>query len=371
MKGTLVAICVLASCASTSVWAQDCKPNVTREDRISKERIDVWVQELFATGFGASLMSTSEVGITATVGRYGSLNAINLQIQKKEESATNAAFEMAFRAAKGSPIYLGFKTGEPVALVVTDVSNAANVQQGLFSAKGVTTVVLSAVVSDQDLASVREALTSRQINAVRISLAGGQQIEKSVNDKNGKKMMEKFTCFYQALDKRGIDLSALAKATVQASEIVAGGESKDYAPTAPGKYLFKKGKGKAGDYTELGSDGKFYIEEGGRGFAGTYTVRGDVVTFVLPNGQAMRGKLAGNTMVAPDGTVLEKADVPKPSSAQLTIDQIIQMVGAKIPDDIIIASIEKSVSKFDLTPENLIRLKAAGVSDPVLRAMAK
>jgi len=59
------------------------------------------------------------------------------------------------------------------------------------------------------------------------------------------------------------------------------------------------------------------------------------------------------------------------ASTQLTVDQIIQMVVAKIPDDLIIASIQKSGSKFDLTPELLIKLKTAGVSDAVLREMAK
>ena len=55
----------------------------------------------------------------------------------------------------------------------------------------------------------------------------------------------------------------------------------------------------------------------------------------------------------------------------MTVDQIIQMIGAKIPEDIVIASIQKSGSKFDLTPELLIKLKTAGVSDAVLRGMAK
>jgi hypothetical protein len=155
------------------------------------------------------------VSITATVGRYGNLNAINLQIQKREESATNAAFESAYRAAVGKPFYFGFKNGDPVALVVTEVSNQAKVDQGLLvldNRRGVTTVVLSAVVQDKDLATLRDALTARQIDAVRILLAGDVRIDKSVDDKNGKKMMEKFSCFYQSLDKRGIELSAIATA---------------------------------------------------------------------------------------------------------------------------------------------------------------
>ena len=120
MKRIVIAIYALLVCGSSSQsWAQDCKPNVSRDDKITKQHVNVWVQEMYATSFLSSVVNTSEVGITATVGRYGSLNAINLQIQKKEESATNAAFEAAYRGAKGNPFYLGLKNGEPVPLVVT------------------------------------------------------------------------------------------------------------------------------------------------------------------------------------------------------------------------------------------------------------
>lgn len=47
------------------------------------------------------------------------------------------------------------------------------------------------------------------------------------------------------------------------------------------------------------------------------------------------------------------------------------MVGAKLSDDLIIATIEKSGSKFDMTADNMIRLKTAGASDAVIRAMLK
>jgi hypothetical protein len=47
------------------------------------------------------------------------------------------------------------------------------------------------------------------------------------------------------------------------------------------------------------------------------------------------------------------------------------MVAAKLADDIIITAIRNSSSKFDLTPDALIRLKTAGVSDEVIRAMAR
>lgn len=363
VKTLMLATCLLMFCLlAPYASAQNCKPDVSREDKISKQNIDIWTQSLFSTGFGSSLMNTSEVAITATVGRYGSINAVNIQIQKREESATNSAFESAYRGAVGKPFYFGFKSGDPVAFVVTDISNEAKVQQGIFSAKGVTTVVLSAIVSDNELATLRNALTSRQIDAFRLVLSGDVRIEKSVDDKNAKKLMEKFSCFYQSLDKRGINLSAPQSQPVQ--------------PVPPsdvsvlGKWVRKD---KSSDYIELNSDGTFSLQQDGKGYRGNYNVKADTITVQVGRAPSETLRMSANMMVEPDGTVWEKQTEPqKPTGiAQLTIDQIIQMIAAKLPDDVIIATIRKSGSKFDLTPDALIKLKTAGASDAVLRAMVQ
>ena len=79
-------------------------------------------------------------------------------------------------------------------------------------------------------------------------------------------------------------------------------------------------------------------------------------------------KISGNTVTfSSDGNVYEKQSEPQKTATQLTIDQILQMVAAKLPDDVIITTIRKSGSKFDLTPDALVKLKTAGVSDAVLR----
>ena len=196
----LVLFCLI----SAQLSARNCRPDISKEDKISKESIVIWAQPLFATGFLASMVNTSEVAIVLTVGHYGSVNAINIEIQKKEESAENASFESALRGARGSRFYLGFKGGEPAVLTVTDVSNSADVQQGLFAAKGVTTVVLSAAISDAELRALHETLTTKPIDAVRVLLSGDLRIEKSVDERNGQRMMEKFACFYQYLADRGM-----------------------------------------------------------------------------------------------------------------------------------------------------------------------
>jgi hypothetical protein len=57
------------------------------------------------------------------------------------------------------------------------------------------------------------------------------------------------------------------------------------------------------------------------------------------------------------------------SPAGLTVDGVISLVGAGISDDLIIAKIQKSGQAFDLSTDDMVRLKKAGASDAVMKAM--
>jgi hypothetical protein len=200
--------CVILGLVPFLALAQNCKPDVSMLDKISKQQVDMWRQNVWSTSLASSLVNTSESAVTVAVGRYGSVNAVSLIIKKKEESATNAAFEAAYRGAKGQPFVFGLKSGGPLSLVVTEVSNAADVEQGLFGAKGVTTVVLAAVLSDEEMGDMRTALSSQPVDAVRLLLAGGVQLDKEVSENDGRRLMAKFVCFFQSLDQRGVRLSS-------------------------------------------------------------------------------------------------------------------------------------------------------------------
>ena len=57
------------------------------------------------------------------------------------------------------------------------------------------------------------------------------------------------------------------------------------------------------------------------------------------------------------------------SAAGLTVDGVISLVSAGISDDLILAKIQKSGQAFDLSAEDMVRLKKAGASDAVMKAM--
>jgi hypothetical protein len=355
MKILMVAICVLMLCFSSShVWAQNCKPDVSQVDKISKQPQDYWFQTIV----------TSDVAITVWLRSSANGNSVAVQIDKQEAAATsNTQFQSALHAEKGNQFYFGLKNGEPAAFVATTVQNETKVSGSFmagFTGKNLyTKVVLAANVQAKDLETIRDALTRKQIDAIRIVLAGDVRIDKSVNDKDGKKMMDKFLCFYHSLEKNGIGTSAAGLQPVPPMDAA-----------IPGKYIRKD---KPSDYIELNPDGTFSLQQDGKGHGGNYNVQADTITVQVLNAPASSLRVSGNTLVEPDGTIWEKQGETQkvPAAAQLTNEQIIQMVAAKLPDDVIIAAIRKSASKFDLTPDALIKLKTAGVSDAVLRAMVQ
>jgi hypothetical protein len=55
--------------------------------------------------------------------------------------------------------------------------------------------------------------------------------------------------------------------------------------------------------------------------------------------------------------------------AGLTVDGVISLLGASLSDDLIIAKINKSGQAFDLSTDDMVRLKKAGASDAVMKAM--
>lgn len=59
------------------------------------------------------------------------------------------------------------------------------------------------------------------------------------------------------------------------------------------------------------------------------------------------------------------------ATAALSNEDVIKMVQAKLPDAVVVAKIKSSPCKFDTSPDALIKLKQAGISDAVMQAMAE
>jgi hypothetical protein len=151
MKILMVASCILMFCFPPSqASAQNCKPDGSGINKISKQQIEYWFKTV----------STSGVAITVFVGRSTYTNWVDVQIDRQEAPATpNTQFQSALHAEKGNPFSFGVKNGEPLNFVSTSVSNEAKVSgsfmAGLSGKNLYTKVVLSATIQDKDMATLR------------------------------------------------------------------------------------------------------------------------------------------------------------------------------------------------------------------------
>jgi hypothetical protein len=219
-KKVLALMAVSMCCvAAPATLADSCKPDSSGRDAITKKQTDQWQQVLSSSGFLSAALMDHDVTFTAYVKRIGDSNFILVSIQKVEENLARAAFESHYHASNGDQLTFGFKDGEPLSFVVTEVANQA--QADMFGKLDMS-VVWAAEVAPRDLATMRVALTTKQIDAIRITQAAGT-VDEAVPDKNGKKLMEKFGCFYQALDKSGVDLTTKGGAPIAAQ----GGSTQD------------------------------------------------------------------------------------------------------------------------------------------------
>jgi hypothetical protein len=95
--------------------------------------------------------------------------------------------------------------------------------------------------------------------------------------------------------------------------------------------------------------------------------KGALKAYEAANGIVPPGTPPATTSAAPTPTASQSA-APNAASS-LTVDGVISLIDAGISADLIIAKIQKSGQTFDLSTEDMVRLKKAGASDGVIKTM--
>lgn len=174
--------------------AQNCKPDLDKSDKITRKENKAWESIIYESGFGNSLINTSDWRLKLQFGRYGAQNMVTLFLEKIEESAQNSSFESQYKGEKGREYFFAFSQGEPIKLIVQATTTASKMDN-LFG-KLVTTVTLTSVLTDNNIEDFKSHFDNGSLSAVRVSMAGDLKFEKEVKDKKATTAKEKFTCFY-------------------------------------------------------------------------------------------------------------------------------------------------------------------------------
>lgn len=176
-----------------------CTPDIMGSGKVSKLPTVLWNKNIHSTSFVSRGLNQTGKDIVVIFGKYENMNIVNISIQIDEKSKINPQFVSGYRAQKGDTFSFGFTNGTPLKFVAGDVSNVT--QPNYMKDMPSTTVVLSATVDNRDLATISD-LAKKQIDSVRIELSGAVRlIEESVDSSDSKKLMEKFICFQQYLDR--------------------------------------------------------------------------------------------------------------------------------------------------------------------------
>lgn len=191
--------------SASAFAADDCKPSVSGKDKLTKKDTVAWSQEVSGTGFASRVvMENANVTVSVLIGREGDKNIVQATMSKAEEpdKAARVLIESGFKAEKGDKFHLGFKEGGDPLSFTADEAVSRTARSGGIYKKLTTMVILAAEVKDEDLPKLKEAIGSRQPDAIRLELSSGP-IDKDISNGNGKKLVEKFDCFFAFAAKEG------------------------------------------------------------------------------------------------------------------------------------------------------------------------
>lgn len=194
-------ITTFALVLSTTYLFAQCKPDIEKADKITKEKMKAWEYELYVTPLTGSIGGADEFGIKVIIGQTGDKYELDIQITKYEMNEKKANFESKVKGSKGSTVLFGFKEGgTPLTFTATEVQNASKAMKTLTGSEMyVSKVTMACYFTKEEIMAFKEALTSKTIDAFRATLDEGMILERSVKDKRGDKMKDKFICFFSTL----------------------------------------------------------------------------------------------------------------------------------------------------------------------------
>ena len=194
MRHLLTIATVFALAIPAMAQRNNCKPDLDKEDKISKQLNRAWDASIYESGLGKSLITTSDWYLTLRFGRFGHQNVVSLYLNKYEGSTQNAAFESQYKGENGKEYFFAFtQGGDPMKFVVQSTSTTTKMNNLLGQL--VTTISISTLMTDAMVEDFKARFNNGNLSAVMFIFAGDMKVTYDIKPKKAEEAKEKFLCF--------------------------------------------------------------------------------------------------------------------------------------------------------------------------------
>lgn len=174
-----------------------CKPDKVVEDKITKEKVELWYSKLASSSsFKSSASGKADLLYYIQFVKSGDKNSISIQLSQTS-SFTKESFGDELRFSNQDKIVFGWANNKPIQV---DVESVAKNKKVFEKANQVTNYYfLTFSITEENLENMKELFTNDLITGVRVVMANGSTIDKEVNDKMNVKAQENAKCFFDLI----------------------------------------------------------------------------------------------------------------------------------------------------------------------------
>lgn len=176
----------------------DCKPDVINVDKITKEKKEFWTLKLASSFvFTDKAKGKDQFIFYFQLIKIESKQYFSLVVQKTA-SMVSQLLQDDYVFEKGNTVLFGLTDAKPYEMIITDVYKDKKVYDG--SRQVVTLHYLIHEIKEDEIPYVKDLLTNKNIDAIRIVLNDGTMINKDIKEKKSEQLINKANCFFEAIE---------------------------------------------------------------------------------------------------------------------------------------------------------------------------
>lgn len=186
-----ILIAITAFCQGSS---SACKPDKVVQDKITKEKSELWFSKLASSSsFKSSATGKADLLYYIQYSKTGDKYIITLQLSQTS-SYTKEVFGNNLNFSNQDRVVFGWAKNQPIEVKIDGVAHNKRVLEKANQV--VNFYFLSFTITEDNLESIKNLFTNDLITGVRIIMANGTTIDKEVKGNMNLKAQKQAQCFF-------------------------------------------------------------------------------------------------------------------------------------------------------------------------------